>query len=194
MKAVYFLLFLALGLSAAPAWSADSAVQPIDAAVLSRLVSRYKAAQSTQDGEAVPEQSFRVFFGPSGAPAEYFVTMRLTDPRDDSRFVLFDVKGESVQSVFAPSESGVASVFTFVKVVGVGFKDVNGDGVLDVFAILSYRDTRPSQGEGVGDEKLTSIGLAYLSRQGKYVLDEDCGESTTIKKLESCEIKKLKAK
>jgi hypothetical protein len=186
-KIICLILTVLFSLFSSPVFPSEIAVQPANISILSKIDKNY----SSKEWHSLPEQSFLVKFGKDDSTEKLFVSM-VAEDSSDWRFLIYDSKGESLLSTLSKSESAIERIFSFTKIDAIAFKDLNGDGILDVLVILDYFDSRPVQDEGIGGGN-SKLSLAYISQDEQFALNEDCVDENSIRKLAACQVKRLRS-
>ena len=164
---------------------ATAAVHPIDDATAKKLEEVFAKANPNAGWKIGKSQAFRVDLNKNTLHDVEFASFS-ANKKPQIQFALFSAKDHSLLQTFPNSELAVTVVFGFSKINSVTFKDVNGDGTLDILMLATYFDSRPVQGDGVGGHD-TKIGLVYLSKGDTYVINDDCGEDANAKSLRTLE-------
>jgi hypothetical protein len=124
-------------------------------------------------------QSFILTFSPKDSQPKIFGAFNF---EDSVRFAIFNSSGDKVLQQLDPQTGTTADLFLFNKIEGVAFKDVNGDGKIDILTVYSVMHPGP----GNAGEPPEYVSSAYLNCGEKFVLSETCSDSKNLKSLEKC--------
>lgn len=134
------------------------------------------------------ESSFRVLSKHSFSvqPDNFaFIPVKTSTGRQGHKLYVYSLSDVKIISLKQDGENrcAITEIFRFDKVEAVSFKDLDKNGKADILVITSYRDNRPSQGDGVGNNSKHYVGTIYLRKKGKFQLEDDCFEEKSIRKL-----------
>lgn len=188
-------IILSFGWIVLPPTMAWALIKKTDIVKIESLYNKSKK-DSERAWKVYAPQSFQMQFDKINTKKEFFVTFleedKITSSLVDYQFAIVDLNSLNIRYVLAKSKSSFTQIFSLKKIEAVGFKDINDDGKLDIFAIISYFDSRPIQGDGVGGDIITT-GLSYVSNSEEYLLSEKCLDSKSVQKLQVCEKNNISA-